>query len=280
MKLYISADIEGVTGVTSWNFQCGSPGDNNPDWQFARRMMTHDVNAAIRGAGEAGATKIVVKDSHNVGKNLLIEELICPTGVQVELISGSRASINGMMDGISDEFDAAFLVGYHAMAGTAEGVMEHTISGRIHRCWLNDQEIGEQSISALTAAAYGVPLCLVTSDDKGCREAKTLFPGVQTCTTKFGMGRHIARLLHPNVTGPAIQQAAKSALEALPSPLSLPNEFNLQIEFNRSEECDEASLIPGWNRVNAYQISASFTTWALAHQSLRRAMSAAGHATT
>ncbi len=280
MKLYISADIEGVTGVTSWNFQCGSPGDQNPDWQFGRRMMTHDVNAAIIGAAKAGATHIVVKDSHNVGKNLLIDELISPNGVQIELISGSRASIDGMMDGLDETFDAAFLIGYHAMAGTSEGVMEHTISGRIHRCRLNGKEVGEQSLSALTAAHYQVPLCLVTSDDKGCNEAKNLFIGVHTAITKYGMGRHFARLLHPTTTGALIQESAKIALENMPSILKIPTNFDLEIEFNRSEEADEASLMPGWTRADAYTVKAEFNNWPEAHQSLRRTMSLASTATT
>lgn len=279
MRVYISADIEGVTGVTSWRTQCGSPGTNNYDWPFARRMMTHDVNAAIRGAVQAGATSICVKDSHNVSKNLLIDELECPEGVDVELISGSRASETGMMHGIDDTFDAAFLVGYHAMAGTTNGVMEHTISGRIHRCWVNDRETGEQGISMYTAGHYGVPVALVTSDDHGCHEAKDFVGGIQTAIVKRGIGRHMARLKHPNITGPLIEKAAAKALtDPLPAPLECPEPVTVKIEFNRSEEVDEASLLTPWRREDAYTIEAEFESWMQAHSGLRRAMSQASTA--
>ena len=105
MKVYISADIEGVTGVVTWG-QCGAPNSQHYDWAFARRMMTHDVNAAIRGARAGGATEIVVKDSHNVSLNLLIDEL----EPGVELISGSRPGPDGMMEGIDSSFNCCFLV--------------------------------------------------------------------------------------------------------------------------------------------------------------------------
>ncbi len=273
MRLYISADIEGVTGVTSWRYQCGSPDDNTPDWAFARRMMTHDVNAALRGAARAGATSAVVKDSHNVGKNLLVDELD-PAGLELELISGARASIDGMMDGIDPTFDAAFLVGYHAMAGTAEGVMEHTISGRIHRCWINGVETGEQGISMLTAGHYGVPVTLVTSDDKGCAEAQSLVPNIQTAVVKYGMGRYMARLRHPSLTGRIIEEAAHAALTQTPvTPLKPTEPVHLKIEFNRSEEADESSILHPWTRLDAYTIETTIPNWPQAHNTLRRAMS-------
>src|SRR5437016_11887453 len=111
MRVYISGDIEGITGIVSWS-QCGRPNKDHYDWDFARRMYSHDINAAIRGARAAGATTVVVKDSHNTGKNLLIEDLEPGT----ELISGYGAGLDGMMEGINSSFDAMMLVGYHAMA--------------------------------------------------------------------------------------------------------------------------------------------------------------------
>lgn len=272
MKLYISADIEGVTGVVSWK-QCGSPSSEHYDWAFARRMMTHDVNAAIRGARFAGATEIVVKDSHNVGRNLLIDEL----EPGVELISGTRACKDGMVEGIDGSFDAMFLVGYHGMAGTAEGVMEHTISGRIHRCWVNGREVGEQGFSAYTAGQYGVPLTLVTSDDKGCQEAADFVSGVQTAVVKFGMGRYFARLLHPSVTGPMIMEAASAAVRSVGTVDPLVAESPVvRVEFNRSEEVDESCLLQGWERLDAYTLEQGFSDWAEAHVGVRRLMAHAG----
>ncbi|MFM9872070.1 MAG: M55 family metallopeptidase [Fimbriimonadaceae bacterium] len=271
MKVYISADIEGVTGVVTWG-QCGAPNSDHYDWAFARRMMTHDVNAAIRGARAGGATEIVVKDSHNVSLNLLIDEL----EPGVELISGSRPGPDGMMEGIDKSFDCCFLVGYHGMAGTREGVMEHTISGRVHRLWVNEVERGEMGLSAFAAGWHGVPLVFVSSDDKGVAEAVELVEGVETVTTKFGMGRYMARLRHPSVTGAEIEAGAQRAVRLGLVPKDAPGPQVVRLELNRSEEIDLSSQLPGWKRLDAYTIEQKFSDWAAAHVGIRRAISFAG----
>ena len=184
MKVYISADIEGITGLVSWS-QCSRPDGNSYDYQFARRMMTHDVNAAVRGARAAGATEILIKDSHGNSKNLLIDML--EPGVR--LISGHGSGTDGMMEGIDETFDAAMLVGYHGMAGATTGIMEHTITGGVHRIRVNGQLCGEIGLSAGVAGRYGVPLVMISSDAVGCREAADLITGIETATTKDGLGR-------------------------------------------------------------------------------------------
>lgn len=271
MRVYISADIEGCTGVVTWK-QCGAPDGTHPDWAFARRMMTHDVNAAIRGARAGGATEIVVKDSHNVSLNLLIDEL----EPGVELISGSRPGPDGMMEGINDSFDRCFLVGYHGMAGTRDGVMEHTISGRVHRLWVNGVETGEMGLSAFAAGQYGVPLVFASSDDKGCVEAAGLVPGIETAVTKFGMGRFMARLRHPSVVGAEIEEGARRAMRLDLKPVVCAGVAAVRIEFNRGEEVDQASELAGWGRVGNYVIEQEFRDWESAHVGIRRAISFAG----
>lgn len=273
MKIYISADIEGATGVVSWK-QCGSPSGEHYDWQFARRMMTGDVNAVIRGARAAGATEVVIKDSHNVSRNLLIDEL----EPGVELISGSRASDDGMMEGIDSSFAGCFLVGYHGMAGTTEGVMEHTISGRVHRAWVNGIPAGEMIYSLYAAGRHGVPLVFVSSDDKGVAEAQGLVPGIETTTTKFGMGRYMARLRHPSLVWPEIEETSRQAVAGLEfaTPVVCEEPVVAKLEFNRSEETDEASQIGGWNRLDAYAMEREFATWHEAHIGIRRAIGFAG----
>src|SRR5258708_2786980 len=138
MKVFISVDIEGATGLVSFS-QCGRPNGEHYDFGFARRMLTHDVNAAIRGFRAAGATQVVVKDAHATCKNLLIEDLEPGT----ELISGFGSRKDGMMDGIDESFDAAALVGYHGMAGALNALMEHALIGGLHRFWINGQLAGE-----------------------------------------------------------------------------------------------------------------------------------------
>jgi D-amino peptidase len=263
MKVFLSADIEGVTGLVSWS-QCSRPDGNSYDYAFARRMMTHDVNAAIRGARAAGATHIVVKDSHGNSKNLLIDEL----EPGVELVSGHGAGTDGMMQGIDSTFDAAMLIGYHAMAGTLGGVMEHTITGGVHRLFLNDRETGEIGLSAYAAGAYGVPLVMVASDAAGAEEAQALVPGVATAVTKIGIGRYMAQLRSPAQTGPEIESAARRGLERLKEmkPITADEPTTLRIEFNRAEEADMAAKLVSVTRINGYTIVARVTSYALAHQ--------------
>jgi D-amino peptidase len=273
MRVYISADIEGVTGVVTWG-QAGAPSSNHYDWPHARRMMTHDVNAAVRGARAAGATRILVKDSHGGGKNLLVEDLEPNT----ELLSGSGSGVLGMMEGVDGGFDCAMLVGYHAMAGTAEGVMEHTISGNVHRYWINGMPAGEMAMSAAAAGVHGVPVVMVSSDRAGCDEASALLPGAYTAVTKHGLGRYMGRLLHPSETGPAIEAAAREAVANITKvqPFAPVHPVTVRIEFNRTEECDVACQLLEWERVDAYTVECTADDWPTAHVASRRAMAAAG----
>ena len=262
MRVYISTDIEGVTGIVSWA-QCGKPLSQHYDWPFARRMYAHDVNAAIRGARAGGATHVVVKDSHNTGKNLLIEDLEPDT----ELISGYGAGVNGMMEGIAESFDAAMLVGYHAMAGTGSGVLEHALMGGVHRIWINGEEAGEIAASAGVAGAYGVPLVFVSSDDAGCAEARKLMPGVGTFSTKTGLGKVMAHLKHPSVTGPGIEAAAKLAVQsaAKAKPLVYKGPITMRVEFHTSDMTDLAATLEGVKRVDGYSVEFSRPTFLEAH---------------
>src|SRR5579862_69472 len=166
MKVFVSVDIEGATGIASFS-QCGRADGQHYDYGFARRMLTGDVNAAIRGAKAAGATEVVVKDAHGNCKNLLVDELEPGT----QLISGFYPRNDYMMDGLDESFEAAMLVGYHAMAGGLHGMMEHALSGGVHKFWINGERAGEIAVSAAIAGAFRVPTVLVTSDQAGCREA-------------------------------------------------------------------------------------------------------------
>jgi len=263
VKVYISVDIEGITGLVSWS-QCSRPDGKSFDYAFARRMMSHDLNAAIRGARAAGATQIVVKDSHGNSKNLLIEDL----EPGIELISGHGSGTDGMMMGIDGSFDAAMLVGYHAMAGTLGGIMEHTITGGVHRLWVNGILTGEMGLAAGVAGRYGVPIVTVSSDSAGCREAEALIPGVITTSTKEGFGRYMGRLLHPSETGPAIEKAAHDGLLNLAAvkPHLYSEPAHIKVEFNRAEEADMCARLISISRVDGYSVEGTYPTYQEAHR--------------
>ena len=264
MKVYISADIEGITGLVSWA-QCGRPNSEHYDYRWAREMMTHDVNAAIRGARGAGATEIMVKDSHGNSKNLLID-LLEPG---VTLVSGHGSDVyGGMMVGIDPTFNAAMLVGYHAMAGTARGVMEHTISGRVHRMTINGQPGGEIALSSGAAGCLGVPVVFVSSDTAGCAEAKQLIPHIQVVSVKEGLGRYMAKCLHPSETRKLIENGAREALQRVRSidPWRPEEPVHIMIEFNRTEEADYAARLVGVKRTGGYSVEFACDSYEDAHR--------------
>ncbi len=270
MRVYISADIEGCTGLVSWS-QCGRPNSSHYDFGFARRMMTHDVNAAIRGARSAGASEVWVKDSHGTSKNLLIDELEPGT----ILVSGHGSGIDGMMMGLGEgPFDAAVLVGYHAMAGTQGGVMEHTITGGIHRLRINGAEVGEMGLSAGIAAEYGVPLVAATSDAAGVAEAHALVPGIVTAAVKEGYGRYMAHAKHPSETGPAIHAAVRDGIESraqIPA-VRFASPSRVEIEFNRQEEANYVARLSAFEQVDGYTVTGDFPDFRAAHTAIWNAV--------
>lgn len=253
MDVFISVDIEGITGIVSW-LASSEASSECYDWPFARRMMTHDVNAAIRGAKAGGANRIVVKDSHGNCKNLLIDEL----EAGVELISGwNGASDHYMMEGIQNgPFACAFLVGYHARAGVVGATMEHAMSGSLHRLWMNGEEVGEMALSAALAGCYDVPLTLVTSDNAGCAEAKSSFPGVHTCEVKVGISRFMSRLKHPSVKGQEIEAAAENAVRDARSiqPYRISGSVTFRVQFKETNIADMAASLHDVERVDAYSV--------------------------
>lgn len=264
MNVYISADMEGCTGVVAWT-QCGRPSADHYDYAFARRMMTEDVNAAIRGARAAGATRIVVKDSHGNSKNLLLDQL----EPDVQLISGfGTDDSRGMMIGVDGTFEAAMLVGYHARAGTLHGVMEHTISGRVHRMWINDEEQGEVGMSRGVAGAFEVPVVFMSSDLAGAAEFDAMGLGGVTAVVKEGFSRYMAQSRGRAEASALIEAKAKAALEKRdqvrlyrPSP-----PVTFRIEFNRAEEADLAGRLVGVERLDAYTVQYKSDSYLQSHQ--------------
>lgn len=263
MKVYISVDIEGATGVVSFS-QCGRPDGEHYDYGFARRMLTHDVNAAIRGARAAGATAVVVKDSHATCKNLLVDELEPGT----ELISGFGAGKDGMMDGIDAGFAASMLVGYHGMAGALHSMMDHALVGGLHKFWINGELAGEIAVSGAVAGAYGVPTVLVTSDAVACAEAEGCLSGVRTYSTKEGFGRYMGRLKHPNVTGPGIEEAASIAVGSAHAikPYVIDGPVTMTAEFRTVEEADLAATLESVERLDGYTVEWTRHDFMAAHR--------------
>lgn len=205
MKVYISVDMEGATGINNSHFTSRK----QSDYKRGQKLLTGDVNAAILGARDAGAREILVNDAHGSMTNILIEDL--EEGAR--LISGSNKPLL-QMAGIDESFSAAMFVAYHAREGAEDGILNHTIVGSVvTEIRRNGIPVGETGINAGIAGAMGVPVVLVTGDDKVAKEAQEIIPGVETAVVKTGLDRHTADCLPPRETSKLIRKAAAAALE-------------------------------------------------------------------
>lgn len=244
MKIFISIDLEGITGVC----QEAQTTMGTAKYAEALRWMRADLDAAVDGCLDAGATEIVVCDAHDLGANLVNDDL--PECVQ--LASGTP-NVLSMLHGIDETFAAAVFVGYHAMAGTTGGVLDHTYTYDVFRVRIDEYlEVGEIGINAALAGRFGVPVVFVSGDAVTAVEAQELLPGVRTTIVKHGTTRTAARLLSPRVTLPAIRAGVAEALRAedRPAPLDFSG-LPMRITFQRTRACDFAARCPGVERVDA-----------------------------
>lgn len=240
MKLFISADIEGVAGVVDWD-QCRPEG--GPAWQEGRELLTAEVNAAIEGALEAGAREVLVNDSHGLMRTLL-PRMLHPAA---RLVQGRHKPLY-MLEGADHSFDMAFFVGYHGGAGARAGVLNHTYSPYATR--VNGLTADETLVNALVLGAMDVPVLLVTGDEHTVAAARALLgEQIHGVATKRGISRSAADSLHPEVACAQIRQAARqAAAEPVARPYRLPPPYRIEIDLATSVMADRAELIPGVER--------------------------------
>lgn len=201
MKIYIFADLEGCSGI------CGSEFVSGKFQELGSRLMAGDINACVAGCFAAGAAQVVVRDGHSSGVNVN-PELIDP---RAELIQG--ATPPGVRFAELDGAAGLILLGYHAMAGAAEAVLEHSYSSRtFQNLWLNGRKVGEIGLDAAIAAEHHVPTLLVTGDEQACREAVSWIPGVLACPVKRGYGSQGAKLIHPDRAREMIERKTIEAI--------------------------------------------------------------------
>jgi D-amino peptidase len=218
MRVYISVDMEGVAGVVHEDQTDPIEPRHAGEYNRMRRLMTSEANAAIEGALDTGATRILVNDSHWLMRNLLAEEL----HPSAELLSG-RPKLGSMVEGIELGFDTALFVGYHAMAGTRHAIIDHTYSGLVHEARLNGRPVGELGINAALAGSYAV----------------------ETVVVKHAVGRFAARSVSPSESCRRIRQGVAAALQRSHTPLTLNPPIRLEVEFTLAHMADMAELVPG-----------------------------------
>ena len=246
MKIYLSTDFEGTSGIVAWEQAI----EGNPEYAHGRALLTAEVNAAIEGAREGGATEIVVNDAHHNMRNLRADEL---TG-EATLISGRHKPLY-MMEGLDGSFDGVFFVSYHGSIGAPAAILSHTYNPHtIHTVRVNGHIAGESALNALVAAHYKVPILLVTGDGVTVEEAAWFAPSAERVTVKEGIGRFAARNLHPQVARRLIGEGAARAIAQLSDGASLPaieRPARVEIEFLTADMAEMALAIAGVTRTEA-----------------------------
>ncbi|MFD7866665.1 M55 family metallopeptidase [Streptomyces sp. NPDC059783] len=238
MKILVSADMEGATGVT-W------PADvlpGTPQWERCRSLFTSDVNAAALGFFDGGADEVLINEAHWTMRNLLLENL----DDRVQMLTGKHKSLS-MVEGIQHgDVDAVAFVGYHTGAGT-EGVLAHTyLANSITGVWLNGVRASEGLLNAHVAAEYGVPVVLVTGDDLTCVDAEGYAPDARKVAVKDYVSRYAAVCRTPARTAADIREAAARAvpLAGRYAPVE-GGPFTVELEFDAEHLAAAATVVPG-----------------------------------
>lgn len=243
LKVYVSVDMEGIAGIVAAS-QTSSGGAN---YEWARKLMLAEANAAIEGAYQAGATEVVVNDSHGSQVNLKADEI----DRRASLITGQPKPL-GMAQGLDSTFDAAIYIGYHAPGSTGDAVHGHTFSGALKTVKLNGTEVGEYGLNAMVAGHFGVPVAFISGDRAAVDMARAFIPGADGLSVKDGIGFFAARTMHPLEAREKIAEGVRAALakRTARAPLRLTTPITLEIELDNLSHADAAALVPGVQRVS------------------------------
>jgi D-amino peptidase len=248
VKILISADMEGATGVTC-------PADvlpGTPQWERCRHMFTSDVDAAVRGFYDGGADEVLINEAHWTMRNLLLEQL----DDRAQLLTGRHKSLS-MVEGVQHgDVDGIAFVGYHTGAGT-EGVLAHTyLANSITGVWLDGQRASEGLLNAHVVAEYGVPVVLVTGDNLTCRDAEGYAPRARKVAVKDHVSRYAAVCRTPERTVAAIRAAAKEAAALAVRHEPVRGEpHTVELEFDAEHLAAAATVVPGVERSGERRVS-------------------------
>lgn len=256
MNIVISVDMEGVCGVSSW-VQVTPPDYggrvSSAEYERARLRMTREANAAAMGAFDAGATGVVIADSHNGMRNLIAEEL----DPRVRYVSGSDRDLS-MVQGVDEPgVRGLMFVGYHARAGTPNGPLAHTWDGLVRNVRINGRDTGEYGLNALLAGHFGVPVIFASGDDVAMREiADELGEQVVTVAVKQGLSTFSAIHLHPLEAQNRIRQSAGEAVRSVDraKPYTTRYPADCELSFDHQARTDQCARVPGVKRIDSHTV--------------------------
>jgi D-amino peptidase len=270
-RVYVSVDMEGIWGIVHGN----QTSSDSPEYGPARKWMVEDVNAVIAGLFDAGAAEVVVNDSHGSMRNIVADAL----DPRASLISGTPKPLS-MMQGIDGSFDACVFVGYHARAGTASAVLDHTISGGVVRAIrVNGQEMPELGLNAAIAGYFNVPVIMLTGDTETCAQAKSILgDGPVTVAVKEAQGRYAAKNLPLDEARKRLREGAREALQkkGQVTAFRLNPPFQFELELNTSAQAELPTLIYLVKRTNPRTVEFSADDFLVGFKLLRAAINLAG----
>ena len=242
MKVYISADIEGITNVTAWEeTELG-----NIEHPMAAKQMTKEVISACEAAFECGATEIYVKDAHDSARNIICDQL--PKGVT--LIRGWTCTPESMMAGIDKSFDAAIFIGYHSGAGFNGNPLSHTMNKGNNYVKINGKKIAEFDMNAYVAAYYDVPVIFVSGDEQLCEHAKEIVPNIEACGVKKGWGEATFNI-NPADACKLIKEGIQKGFSKLNEcRIVSPDKFEMEINFKECVHALRSSYYPGAEQID------------------------------
>jgi D-amino peptidase len=246
--VFVSVDMEGVAGITTLRQTVRG----TDDYEWGRRLMTEEANAAVAGSFDGGARVVVVSDSHGDMGNLL-PEMLDP---RAELVQGTPKLPWSMMAGIDDTFASAVFIGYHAGAGTEGAVLDHTYTGAFSEVRVNGEPWNETALNAALAGSFGVAVVFVAGDQACCDQATERLPGVHTVAVKNGLGNRVGRSRSPQRARAAIRGIVREAVRVEhPEAFAPAGPFTLEVDTANTAVADIASIAPGSERLGSRTVS-------------------------
>jgi len=247
LKIYITADIEGVSGAAHWD----ETDHKNADYAAFREQMTAEVAAACEGALNAGATDVWVRDAHWTARNIMAAKL--PR--EVRLVREWSGHPFCMMQELDETFHAALAIGYHARAGSDGSPLAHTMTGNVIYLKINDQYASEFMVAAYTAGLVGVPVVFLSGDAAICQEAQALIPGLATVAVKHGVGNATVNI-HPHLAVERIRAGVEAALKADVSKCRVPrpDHFSVEMRYRNHADAYHAGFFPGVRATGSHTV--------------------------
>jgi D-amino peptidase len=247
LKVYISADIEGTTGIAHWDETTRS----KSDYGEFQKQMTAEVTAACEGAIEAGAGEVYVQDAHDSGRNIIASRL----PEKVRLIREWSGHPYSMLQGLDDSFDAVMMTGYHSRAGADGNPLAHTFSGQVAYLKINGRYASEFLINAYTATYVGAPVVMVSGDANLCRDVVEFNPDILTVPVNEGAGGSVVSI-HPNLAVQRIKEAAREALrgDLGTYKIDLPKKFTVELGYRDFQRAYRASFYPGVKKTGTHTV--------------------------